>query len=1237
VPNLGGFEVVGELTVDVLNQILKGAWDNGIIPHSTNVPPGTAFGPYAITDGVFNVPRDGVSLVMDTGINGVDVQLAGEAQAHIQNPPIPSAGFWDLSVNVTARVPIGIMPGTSIQVGALLDGIPRSSVSASLPGGDPIPPLAIGMVAEYVHQQYTSGVIQSSYSDPGVSFGGFTADAWLDVYDDPSKPNHHITVTDVGGGKVKVSIPVHLKLSNVHPGPAPSPMGVVANLTLTTPLQTTPGFVRAPIASQGTVAVEDYGPAPATDPEVGDFDSEGSNYSLAVSFFPALETVIKSQLQSRAQQIVNAIGDIQIVVPTQAQIESFIADQAWTAIKDNGNIALWTPSPPAGGGVTVTDVKPLALSDAVAFCLNNPAGDTSVIVNFIPAARTCAIAIDGAKVLQIVQDQLHRPESEGGFGPSFPPKTFHNVNGHDARLNSLDITLITGSIHMEGDVTVVNAIAGSIDVDASFSADAGLEWEDNPDGTQMIQPFTIGEPNVDLSLLAWILSFLLGFITLGLIGGIIALVVLAVATGVASQVGGAIIKDDVTGQIKGIGAWPQTLEGIGTVTAKFENPVGIDPTGITFGDAYQVVAIYASVTDALAHANGPYGIPEGSDVLLDGGAPKPHTSYAWELGDGATATGPQVTHRYADNGLYVAKLTTTVAEKGGVTTRHFAAVRVANVPATVDAGPAITIDEGAVTEFTATFTDPGWKDTHRAIFDFGDDSSPVEVPVTETHDEPLGRGSASASHAYCDNGDYTVTVRIIDKDGGIGVATKDVVVRNVAPTVAAPVEMFAYACTPITLVARFTDPGWCDTHTATWEFGDCSPAIPATVRERNDPPAGCGIAAATHRYESCGDFVALCTVVDDDGGIGRGVTVVRVVDVVNGGFEDGFHSHVLGVVGNGWAPYAQRAIGGLEQPSSGAAELAPEQYIVHGDGKRGQRSQRIAGTGTFRSGVYQRIGANVDWDYQVTGWYHLLAGGSDAVCRLGIDPAGGTDPAAASIVWIVGPQAAGWHPLSVRCTATARAVTVFFELDARGTGGQDTLGAARHVAYLDDVSLLPYPCPLGDAPPCEPPKPKPTCVDWKAEREARTLGQTFTKNGFTFESALRGDVLRVVLSGAPAGQGKLALPRRLLGVVLPFAADKVVASVWASTEKPIIMEALGAGDAVLGKVQSSGTPSPPQPETLKIEASGILGLVMTGGGGEGTLVELCIYGNGNTDRAPGTQPRPTGGRPTGDCGCGGKA
>jgi hypothetical protein len=1198
-PDLHGFEVVGELTVGVLNTVLQGAWDNNIIPHSTNIAANTPVGPYHVHDGVVDIARSGVSLVMDVPANGVRVTLHAAIQATIADAPIPSASFFDMEADVSVSVPIGVLPGDAKKVAALLNNVPRSSVSAVITSGNPIPGLTISGVEEFVHKQYHDGVIKDHYTQNGVSFGGFTADAWVDVYDDASKPNHHITVVDLGGGQLKVLIPIHLKLSNITGSlPAPSPMGVIAKIALTTPITSSPGLITAPIKTSGVVSLEGFAPAPASDPEVGSYDSEGSNYSTAVTFFPALAGLLQAQLTSRAQDIANAIGDISIVVPTQADIEGFIADEAHKAVINRGDIGLWTPNPPPGGDVTLRNVRPQALPDAIAFCINDsPGADPTAIANFIPGGFSCGIAISAAKVLEIVDEQIKKPESEGGFGTDFPNTPHHeNAGGHDAKVTRLDVSLRTGSIHVEGDVTVVDAIADSIDVDASFEAEIGLQFEDNPDGsgTQIVKPFTISE-DVDLSLLAWILSFLTGFITFGIVGGIIALVVMAVVEGIAEKVGGTIIRDEVTGRIKGIGAWPQSLDGIGDVHARFENPILIDPTGILFADAYHVVATFASVTDALADSNGPYSVPEGAEVEFDGLPIKPNTTYSWDVGDGTVLPGAVVTHRYADNGLYVAKLTTIVNETGGVTTRHFAAVAVTNVPATVDAGPPITIDEGQVTEFTATFADPGWPDTHKAIFDFGDNSSPVVGSMIETHSEPLGKGTTRASHAYCDNGTYAVTVRVIDDDGGVGVGSKIVTVRNVPPKVDAGPDMYAYACTPITLVGHFTDPGWCDTHTATWDFGDCTPTLPATVRERHQPPEGCGIAAATHRYEKCGHFYAICTVTDDDGGVGHDAMIVRVVDVVNGGFEDGFRTRAKGIVGNGWDTYVEATGDGGSSSVIGPAQFAPEEFVVHGDGLRGQRAQRVDGNGHYRAGIYQSVGANTNWDYQVSAWFHARE--RETICSLGIDPTGGVTPNATSIVWMTTNDAAEWTQLAVRCTATARAVTIFLSAESKELASSST--------WFDDIELIPYPCPLGDAPPCKPPEDKAVCVDWKDEDRPRMVSSPYEKDGFIFMASGQ-EPLRIVMWGAPPGQMKLALPR-LLHVQLPFASDRVVAHVWTPEKQKIGMEARSASNSVLGVATTNGTSTSVAPEALEIRTGGIASLVFAGGGKEGTLVDICIY------------------------------
>ncbi len=50
----------------------------------------------------------------------------------------------------------------------------------------------------------------------------------------------------------------------------------------------------------------------------------------------------------------------------------------------------------------------------------------------------------------------------------------------------------------------------------------------------------------------------------------------------------------------------------------------------------------------------------------------------------------------------------------------------------------------------------------------------------------------------------------------------------------------------------------------------------------------------------------MCTVTDDDGASGMASKSVRVVDVLNRDFENGFRALLAGAVANEWEPYAAR-------------------------------------------------------------------------------------------------------------------------------------------------------------------------------------------------------------------------------------------------------------------------------------------------------------------------------------------
>ena len=616
----------------------------------------------------------------------------------------------------------------------------------------------------------------------------------------------------------------------------------------------------------------------------------------------------------------------------------------------------------------------------------------------------------------------------------------------------------------------------------------------------------------------------------------------------------------------------------------------------------QVISTYANTVTALAAAGGPYEVDAGTVLTFIGGpAGKPDTQYFWDFGDGTTATGSAAPHTYAAHGVYVAKLTTVVNEPGGVTTQEFTRVRVRSVKPVVNAGVPSTCNEGQVVQYTATFTHLEWPETHTASFDFGDDTLPVSAPVTETNTAPMVQGSATISHAYCKEGVYRLTAAIQAKDGSVGTSTRQVTVLNVPPKVTAK-DIFAYHCTPVNLIAHFTDPGWCDTHVAIWDFGDCVPPQPATVRERHNPPAGTGIAIATHEYERCGSYHAVCVVTDDGGMSGEAAITVRVVDIVNRDFEDGFRVRLAGAVANGWEPYVANApagstfAGGLSA-SSAATLFAGEEIVVHS----GRRSQRIAGLGAFVAGICQRIGANTGWDYQVTAWYSLDERGAGK-CRLGVDPLGGTDPAAKSIVWSEGINNRNWHQLTVRATATRQLVSIFLEADG------DPRGTA---AYFDEVRLVPYPCPIHEAPPEK--KPEETCVNWKARNESQELGQSYTEQGFVFRS-LTTAPLRLVTYGIPAGQAKLALLGRGVEVGMPFVAKRVVATVVRYSDARLIMDALNLTGTALGSTAAVGKLN--SLENIEIDKPGISAVRFTGGGERALLVELCAYPDDTVARNP---------------------
>ena len=288
--------------------------------------------------------------------------------------------------------------------------------------------------------------------------------------------------------------------------------------------------------------------------------------------------------------------------------------------------------------------------------------------------------------------------------------------------------------------------------------------------------------------------------------------------------------------------------------------------------------------------------------------------------------------------------------------------------------------------------------------------------------------------------------------------------------------------------------------------------------------------------------------------------------------------------------------------------FSAEEFRVHS----GERAQNISGEGRFRAGIYQQIGANPGWDYQIAVWYSIaerlpeqpISTSDPAIeeqeeqnariraagtARLGIDPQGGTDPTAPGVVWSAGLELLHWAQLSVRAGATAQAITIF--LEAVGEEG------LSHDVCFDAVRLIPI------QPFCaeELPQPEKVCLDFTDLKQGQEIPPVYTKNGFTVRTPDT-NLRRIVTYGLPAGQNKLELGIGV-SIILPFPADEVEVEESQNGFNPIEVTAFDAqGFPVAQATSQAGTNAL---QTLKLQAAGMVRLEIKGRATEALLFRVC--------------------------------
>jgi large repetitive protein len=295
-------------------------------------------------------------------------------------------------------------------------------------------------------------------------------------------------------------------------------------------------------------------------------------------------------------------------------------------------------------------------------------------------------------------------------------------------------------------------------------------------------------------------------------------------------------------------------------------PVVTAPANQTANEGASTSFSLGSFTDA--DNNGPW------TVDVDWGDSSPHTTFS------KTTTGSlgSQNHTYADNGSYTVAVKVTDATSLS-DTKTFTAT-VSNLPPTGTLGNNGPKDEGSAVSISFTgVSDPSSVDATSLHYAF-DCAGGSLTAVTYA-----GAGtSSSTSCTFNDNGSYTVSGVIIDKDGGRFDATTTVTVNNVAPSVTVTGTSPVDEGGPYAYSYSWTDPGSDDTFPVAGNSVSCGPK--GTASDKVFTPASkTGSFKCTFSDDSgAGTFAVSATVTDDDGGVGTGtkqVTVANVAPQVN--------------------------------------------------------------------------------------------------------------------------------------------------------------------------------------------------------------------------------------------------------------------------------------------------------------------------------------------------------------------
>ena len=302
---------------------------------------------------------------------------------------------------------------------------------------------------------------------------------------------------------------------------------------------------------------------------------------------------------------------------------------------------------------------------------------------------------------------------------------------------------------------------------------------------------------------------------------------------------------NVNGTINGELGLPASAGDSALTAALTANPIIVAP----------VTAPTASMTAT------PTSGPAPLDVSFDGSASSDPDgtldSYAWDFGDGNTASGATATHTYATPGTYTAGLTVTDNDANTASTTETITVgeplnaapaaALAATPTTGVRPLDVSVDGSASSDTDGTIADYVW--------DFGDGNTATGI---------------TAAHTYMTAGNYTMSLTVTDDDGATDTSTQEIVVSdpaNQTPSAvlnAAPLSGDA----PLTVTADGSASTDADGYVAgyAWDFGDGNTATGTPV---------------TNMYTAAGTYTLSLTATDDDGAQDTATTTVTVTEAPN--------------------------------------------------------------------------------------------------------------------------------------------------------------------------------------------------------------------------------------------------------------------------------------------------------------------------------------------------------------------